>query len=266
MQLIDVRFTVEPPFGTITLDRPDARNAYSEAMVDSLVGALDAAQAHDDVRVIILTGEGSSFSAGGDLKRMRDKMGMFAGGPAGLRLNYIAHIQRIPRAINLIDKPIIAAVNGPAIGAGLDLACMCDLRVAAASAKFGSTFVKVGLIPGDGGAYFLARAIGLPRALELILSGRVVGADEALQLGLVHQVVPNDDVVAAARRLGEPIAENAPLAVQLAKRAAYRSFDRDLEGALELAATYQGIVQNTADHAEAVSALLEKRNPDFKGN
>ena len=150
MELTDVRFTVEAPFATIILDRPDARNAYSEAMVKGLLSALDAASNDDRVRVIILSGAGRAFSAGGDLKRMRDKVGMFAGGPTILRRNYIAHIQRIPRAIQQVDKPIIAAVNGPAIGAGLDLACMCDLRVAAKSARFGSTFVKVGLIPGDG--------------------------------------------------------------------------------------------------------------------
>ena len=265
MDLVDVRFAVEPPIATITLDRPDARNAYSEAMVDSLLAAFDAASGHPAVRVIILTGAGTAFSAGGDLKRMRDKTGMFAGGPAVLRHNYRVHIQRIPRAVAQVDKPIVAAVNGPAIGAGLDLACMCDFRIAAARAKFGSTFVKVGLIPGDGGAYILSRTIGLPQALSLILSGRVIDAAEALRLGLVHEVVADDDLMAAAHRFAEPIALNAPLAVQLAKRAIYRAFDHDLEGALELAATYQGIVQNSDDHAEAVRAMLEKRKPDFTG-
>ena len=265
MELTDLRFAIEPPFALITLDRPDARNAYSEAMVTSLLAALDAAATDPSVRVIIITGAGRAFSAGGDLKRMRDKAGMFAGGPVTLRQNYIAHIQRIPRAINQVDKPIIAAINGPAIGAGLDLTCMCDLRVAAQSARFGSTFVKVGLIPGDGGAYLLARTIGLPRALDLILSARIIEADEAERLGLVHTVVPDESLLEAARELGRPIAEHAPTAVMLAKRAAYRSYDLDLEGALELAATYQGIAQNTQDHLEAVNAMLEKRKPDFKG-
>ncbi len=266
MELTDVRFGVEPPFAIVTLDRPDARNAYSEEMVASLLRALDAASAEPDVRVIILTGAGRAFSAGGDLKRMRDKAGMFDGDPAELRANYIRYIQRIPRHFQQIDKPVVAAVNGPAIGAGLDLACMCDLRIAAASARFGSTFVKVGLIPGDGGAYILARTIGLPRALELILSGKIVDADEALRLGLVHAVVPDDGLIDAARRMAQPIADNPPVAVQLAKRAIYRSYEQDLEGALELAATYQGIAQNTGDHREAVAAMIEKRPPQFKGH
>ena len=265
MELTDLQYAVSPPFATITLHRPDARNAYSEPMVDSLLAALEAAQSNDEVRVIIVTGAGKAFSAGGDLKRMRDKGGMFAGGPATLRRNYMAYIQRIPRAIAQVDKPMIAAVNGAAIGAGLDLACMCDFRIAAASAKFGSTFVKVGLIPGDGGAYFLTRTIGLPKALELILSARVLDADEAMQVGLLHRIVPDEELLEAARAFGQPIADNAPIAVQLAKRAVYRGYDQDVDSALELAATFQGIAQNTRDHEEAVGALLEKRAPTFKG-
>ena len=264
MELTDVQLSVQPPFATITLNRPDARNAYSEAMVDGLLTALAAASADETVRVILLTGAGTAFSAGGDLKRMRDKAGMFAGGPAVLRSNYIAYIQRIPRAIRQVDKPMIAAVNGPAIGAGLDLACMCEFRIASKAAKFGSTFVKVGLIPGDGGAYYLARTIGLPNALEMILTGKVIGAEEALGLGLVHRVVEGD-VVAAARSFGETVAANPPVAVQLAKRAVYRSFGMDEDLALELAATYQGIAQTTEDHEEAVRAMLDKRTPTFRG-
>ena len=265
MEFTDLRFRVEAPLATITLDRPDARNAYSEAMVESLLKALDAAHQDEEVRVVLITGSGSAFSAGGDLKRMLEKSGMFAGGPTKLRQNYVAHIQKIPRAVQKVDKPIIAAINGPAMGAGLDLACMCDFRIAAASAKFGSTFVKVGLIPGDGGAYLLSRTIGLPRALDMILTGRFVDTDEAQQFGLVHRVVPDDQLLPAARDLAQMLAANAPIAVQLAKRAAYHAYDHDLESALELAATYQGIAQNTDDHLEAVSAMLQKRPSVFKG-
>jgi len=249
----------------LTLDRPDARNAYSEAMVDSLVQALDDADRDDEVRCVILTGAGAAFSAGGDLKRMLQQEGMFAGGPVDLRRRYVDGIQRIPRRMALLEKPIIAAINGPAIGAGLDLACMCDLRIAARGAQLGSTFVKVGLVPGDGGAYFLARTLGFPRALELMLTGRLVDADEAERIGLVHRVVEPAELLPAARALAGQIAANAPLAVRLTKRAAYRSHEADLEQALELAATYQGIVQNTADHREAVRAILERRPPVFTG-
>ena len=265
LDLPDLRRAQDGAILLLTLDRPDARNAYSEAMVDSLVRALDDADRDDAVRCVILTGAGPAFSAGGDLKRMLQQDGMFAGGPVDLRRRDDDGIQRIPRRLALAEKPVIAAINGPAIGAGLDLACMCDLRVAARGAQLGSTFVKVGLVPGDGGAYFLSRAIGFSRALELMLTARLVDTDEAERIGLVHRVVEPDQLLPTARALAEQIAANAPLAVRMTKRAAYRSFDADLEQALELAATYQGVVQNTADHREAVRALLERRAPNFTG-
>lgn len=261
----DVRYEAEGHLAVITLDRPDARNAYSEAMVDGLIEALDRAEADRAVRCIVLTGAGAAFSAGGDLKRMRDRVGMFAGDAPALRKGYVSHIQRIPRRIATCDKPIVAAVNGPAIGAGLDLACMCDVRIASWTARFGSTFVKVGLVPGDGGAYFLPRVLGLPRALDLMLTGRVIDAEEAERIGLVIQVVQPEDLVQTAKTYAGLIAANAPRAVELTKRAAYRSWDADLETALELAATYQGMAQRTEDHVEAVAALLEKRAPKFSG-
>jgi 2-(1,2-epoxy-1,2-dihydrophenyl)acetyl-CoA isomerase len=261
----DLRYEKEGPVATIVLDRPDARNAYSNAMIDSLVAALDAAESDPEVRVVVLTGAGKAFHAGGDLKQMRDGAGMFAGGPVALRRQYVDGIQRVPRRLAQLDKPIVAAINGAAIGAGLDLACMCDLRVLARGAALGSTFVKVGLVPGDGGAYFLARTVGFPRALELVLTGRLIEADEALAIGLVHRVVDPTELLSSARELALSIAANAPLAVRMTKRAAYRSWDLDVDTALELAATFQGMVQNTADHREAVQAILEKRSPSFRG-
>jgi len=237
----------------ITLDRPDARNAYSDEMCEQLVAALDRAETDAEVRCAILTGAGSSFHAGGDLKAMRERSGMFAGDPAELRRRYMRGIQAVPRRIAEFAKPLIAAINGPAIGAGLDLACMCDLRIAAMGARLGSTFVKVGLVPGDGGAFFLARTVGFPRALELMLTGRVIETDEALRIGLVHEVVEPTELMATARARAEAIAANPPTAVQLTKRAAYRSWGGDQAGALELAATFQGIAQNMAEHQRAIS-------------
>jgi len=266
MNLTDVRYAKSGPIATITLDRPDARNAYSEAMVDDLLTAFDAAERDAEVRSIVLTGEGKAFSAGGDLKRMAADEGMFEGDDAvSLRRSYIMGIQRVPQRLARVDKPIVAAINGAAIGAGLDLACMCDLRVASERAKLGSTFVKVGLVPGDGGAFFLARTIGFPRALELMLTGRVIDAQRALAIGLVHEVVPPDEVVSRAVAVATEIAANAPLAVQLTKRAAYRSWESELQTALELAASYQGVVQRTDDHREGVAAILERRAPSFEG-
>lgn len=250
----------------ITLDRPDARNAYSDAMVASLVDAFDTLEADASVRCVALTGAGKAFSAGGDLKAMRDHRGMFEGDAVGLRDRYLRGIHRIPRRLARFDKPVVAAINGPAIGAGLDLACMCDLRVAVRSARLGSTFVKVGLVPGDGGAYFLARTIGFPNALEMVLTGRLVQGDEALRLGLVHQVVDDADALTAAvRERAAVLCALPPIALQLTKSAAYRSHDLPLHAALDIAAAYQGVAQNTADHDEAVAAFLEKRPPTFSG-
>ncbi len=261
-----LRYEQDGHLVTLTLDRPDARNAWSEDMLDAFTQALDRAQLDDDVRVVILTGAGQAFSAGGDLKLMLEHQGMFEGDAARLRARYLEGIHRAPRRLSRFDKPLIAAINGPAIGAGLDLACMCDLRVAADSASFGSTFVKVGLIPGDGGAYLLARTIGFPRALDLILTGRLIDAHEALRIGLVHDVVPRDQVLHAAQERARAIAANAPLAVRYAKSAAYQSWDLPLDAALHLAASYQGVVQNSQDHDEGVRAILEKRPPRFTGH
>lgn len=247
-----VRYAVEGPLALITLDRPDARNAYSEAMPGQLVAALDQADADADVRCAILTGAGSAFHAGGDIKAMRERSGMFAGDPAELRRRYQQGIQAVPRRIAAFDKPLLCAINGAAIGAGLDLACMCDLRIASTQAKLGSTFVRVGLVPGDGGAFFLARTVGFPRALELMLTGRIIAAEEALQIGLVHELAAPDDLLATTRERALAIALHPTAAVQLTKRAAYRSWNADQAAALELAATYQGIAQNLPEHLRAL--------------
>lgn len=261
----DLKYELADGILTLTLDREEARNAYSAEMVDSIVRALDAAEADDEVRCVVFTGAGGSFSAGGDLRLMQDHSGMFEGDPVRLRSNYLRGIQRIPRRLARFEKPTVAAINGPAIGAGLDLACMCDIRIAANGARFGSTFVKLGLIPGDGGAYLLARVIGFPRALDLILTGRVIDTMEAERIGLVNEVVESEELNAHVLKRARRIASNAPLAVRLAKSAAYQSWDLSLDAALNLAATYQGIVQNTADHDEGVRALIEGRTPTFRG-
>lgn len=237
---------------TITLDRPEARNAYSDEMCEQLVAALDRADADPAVRCVILTGAGKAFHAGGDIKAMRSRSGMFAGDPGELRTRYMRGIHAVPRKIAEFSKPLIAAINGAAIGAGLDLACMCDLRIARAGAKLGSTFVRVGLVPGDGGAYFLIRTVGFPRALELMMTGRVLTAEEGQAIGLVHEVVEADALLDVARERAGALASLPPVALQLTKRAAYRSYHADQAGALELAATYQGIAQNHPDHLNAL--------------
>lgn len=255
----------QPHLWWLTLDRTDHRNAWSDEMLHSFHAALDAAEAAPECRVLAITGAGSAFSAGGDLKAMRDRSGMFAGDAMQLRERYHAGIQTIPRHMARFSKPVIAAINGAAIGAGLDLTCMCDIRVAADRAKFGSTFVKLGLVPGDGGAALLMRVVGYSMASELVLTGRIIDAVEAQRIGLVTHVVPRDALVARVRELASELAANAPIAVRLAKAALVHSHNQPIHLALELAATYQGIAQTTADHLEGVHALLEKRPATFEG-
>ena len=247
----------------ITLNRPQARNAWDEEMIAAFVSALESHEADPAIRVVIITGAGTAFCAGGDLKKMRDRAGMFAGDPYHLRQRYRRGIQRIPAVMDSYDKPVIGAINGAAIGAGLDLACMCDIRVASTRAKFGQTFARLGLVPGDGGGYLLQRIVGFPTALELGLTGEVILADRALQIGLVHCVEAPESVMDKALEIAAKIARNAPQAVALTKRAIYRARHQTMEQALETAATFQGIVQNTADHDEGVAALLDKRDPDY---
>jgi enoyl-CoA hydratase/carnithine racemase len=264
--LSGVRYQVQEHVAVLTLDRPDARNAYSQEMVSSLVACLGSAQADPLVRCIIITGAGKAFSAGGDLKLMRDHDGMFAGDPFALRNNYQSGIQSVPRAVEATQKPMIAAINGAAIGAGLDLACMCDIRLASSRAKFGSTFVKLGLVPGDGGAFLLQRAVGFAHAAELTLTGDIIDAERALQIGLVSRVVSPEELMPLAHQVAGRISRNAPVAVQLTRRALRLAPHQTLDQALETASTYQGIAQNTRDHDEGVAALLEKRDPVFKGH
>lgn len=247
----------------LTLDNPSQSNAITLPMIDSLTKVLKYADFDPEVRVIILTGMGKSFCAGGDIKAMKEKSGMFHGESNELRLRYMHGIQQIPRAMEELSTPVIAMINGPAIGAGLDLACMCDLRLASSEAKFGETFVKLGLVPGDGGTFFLQRIIGYAKAMELTLTGEVIDAHKALSLGLINQVVSVDDLEAATMKMAELISANAPVSVGMAKKAMKISYLHDLATSLDLLASFQGITQRTHDHFEALKAFEEKRKPLF---
>lgn len=258
MELNDVLYAVEEGIATITLNRPDARNAYSEPMIASMKAAFAQAERDPEVRVVVLTGAGDSFSAGGDLALMRDHAGMFEGDPAELRQRYLDGIHQVPEIFARFRKPVVAAMNGAAVGAGLDLACMCDIRIASARAKFGSTFVQLGLIPGDGGAYFLAKIVGFPRALELILTGRLIDAIEAERIGLVHEIVEPSFVLPKAYEIARSIAKLPAEAVKLARSLVYQSWELNQQQSLNLAATYQGIAQNRSEHDERVLAMIAK--------
>ncbi len=253
---------------TITLNRPELRNPISDLdLIESLLDTLQAMEDDPKVRVAILTGAGSAFSAGGNLKAMLpDSGGLNASLPARTRRNYKSGIQRLPLAFAALEVPVIAAVNGPAIGAGLDLACMCDLRVAGESAKFAESFVKLGIIPGDGGAWLIQRIIGFARAAELTLTGETIDAAEALRIGLVNQVVPDAELLDAARKMAARIACNPPFAVRMAKRLIWDAQSMSIGQVLEMSAAMQSVAHATRDNAEAVNAFLEKRKPVFKGD
>jgi enoyl-CoA hydratase/carnithine racemase len=252
---------------TVTLNDPDTRNAISDdAMVDAVVAAFERIDRDPAIRVAILTGAGKAFSAGGNLKKMAMPGGLGGGAPQETRLGYKHGIQRIPLAMAALDVPVIAAVNGPAIGAGCDLACMCDIRIAGESAVFAESFVKIGLIPGDGGAWLLQRVIGYARAAELTFTGDSIDAAKALAWGLVTAVVADADLMARARALADKIAANPPHAVRMSKRLMVQARMATLDATLEQSAAMQAIVQTTHDHKEAVAAFREKRAPKFTGN
>ncbi len=247
----------------LTLNRPDTRNALSEEMFDAFERIFAELNADLSVRAAVLTGAGSAFCSGGDVAQMRDRSGMFAGDPDQITANYRAGIQRIPRAFAALDVPIIAAVNGAAIGAGNDLACMCDLRIAAANARFAESFVKVGIVPGDGGCWLLPRIVGAAKAAEMIFTGDTLDADEALKIGLVSAVVPGEALLDQALALAGRIAANPPQVLRWAKRLLHQAGSGGLDEALDAAGRYQGLAHHTRDHAEAVAAFFEKRAPEF---
>jgi enoyl-CoA hydratase/carnithine racemase len=252
---------------TWTLNLPASRNPITgDEMIDALVAAAQRVDRDRTVRAVILTGGGSAFSTGGNIKDMADRAGMFGGGTAhDLRAAYRDRIQRIPRAFHACEVPLIAAVNGPALGAGFDLAMMCDLRLATPSAFFAESFVKLGVIPGDGGTWFLPRVVGAARAAEMALTGDRVDAETALAWGLVSRVVPAGQLLAEARALADRIAVNPPQAVRMAKKLLRDSQLQSLDATLELAAAMQVIAHQTDDHAEAVAAFMERRDPRFTG-
>jgi enoyl-CoA hydratase/carnithine racemase len=250
---------------TLTLNRPEALNAISSDMAEALVAALEAAHHDRSVRVVIITGAGRAFCSGGDVKAMGARAEELAASvPAQLdRLD--THTRRIPVLLRRIDVPVIAMVNGVAAGWGCDLALACDLRIASDRARFTEAFIKRGLLPDGGATYTLPRLIGPDRALELMWTGDMLDAAEALRLGMVTRVVPHDELEQRTRELAARIAQMAPLAVRTIKRAVYRQMDLDFAQAMEHTALYLGILRQSEDHAEGVRAFVEKREPRFQG-
>ncbi len=248
----------------LTLNRPEAMNALGE-MGDGDEVAAVCSKVNDDphVRCVVLTGAGRAFSAGGNVKAMQARSGAFGGSGVELREHYRKGIHRIVRAIYNLEVPSIAAVNGAAIGLGCDVACMTDIRLASDDARFGVTFLKLGLIPGDGGAWLLPKTIGMSRAAELLFTGDVIDAATAAAWGLVSKVVPKASLMDEAMALANRIAEQPTHALRIAKALLKNGQSASYETLMEMSAAAQAISHLTEDHAEGVNALLEKRPPKF---
>jgi enoyl-CoA hydratase/carnithine racemase len=256
-----ILYETDGHLATITLNRPEKKNAFSSEMITLWPRYLEEARADDSVRVIIVTGKGDTFCSGGDVKDMAEgrlkswdmKRFLWDG------------VHRIVLAMEDLDKPVIAAINGAAMGAGLDMALMCDLRICTEKARMAESYILMGLVPGDGGAYFLPRVVGTAKALELLLTGDILTAREALQIGLVNRVVPHERLMDEAVSLAAKMAEKPPLAIRMMKRAVYQGLTTGLRSHLDYISSQLSLLSETEDHLEAARAFLEKRKPLFTG-
>ncbi|MET0385288.1 MAG: crotonase/enoyl-CoA hydratase family protein [Polyangiales bacterium] len=254
------------PIAILTLNRPEALNALGEpGDGDKVAAACGEINADPAIRCAILTGAGKAFSAGGNVKAMQSRTGAFGGDPFRVRSGYKGNVHRIVDGLFNLEVPLIAAVNGAAIGLGCDVACMADIRISADTAKFGVTFLKLGLIPGDGGAWLLPRVVGFSRACELLFTGDVIDAKQALEWGLVSKVVPGDQLLDEAKALATRIAKQAPSALRLAKSLLRQGQTATYQAVMEMSAAGQALMHHTKDHEEGVAAILEKRDPVFTG-
>ena len=251
----------------LTMIKPDSMNAIgTHEDCDDIVETMQQLGRDRSISAIILTGSGKAFSTGGNLKGMKDRTGIgVLDQPDSTRSNYRRGVQAVIRALMDCEIPMIAAINGHAIGLGADLACTCDIRIAAESAKFACSFVKVGIVPGDGGAWLLQKILGYPRAAELFLTGDRFDAQQAKEYGLVTDVVPDEELLDRAVAIAERIVCNPPRALRLTKRLLREAQHSRMSDILELSAAYQAIVHETADNREAIDAFIEKRAPVFTG-
>lgn len=256
-----VLYEVKGHIAVITLNRPEAKNAFSPEMIRLWQEYLEKAKQDDAIRAIIVTGNGDTFCSGGDIRDMAEgKLKSW-----DMKQFLWDGVHRIVLTLEDLDKPVIAAINGAAMGAGMDMAIMCDLRVCSEKAKLAESYIMMGLVPGDGGAYFLPRVAGLPKALELLLTGDVINAEEALRLGIVNKVTSHDRLMSEAMKLAEKIAARPPLAIRMTKRAVYQGLTNTLRSHLDYISSQISLLSETKDHQEAARSFLEKRKPKFEG-
>lgn len=255
-------FEVQEGIATLTLNRPEKKNAFTTEMLLAWGDALLECAEREDVRAVVLTGAGDAFCSGGDVGSMKERSQDSA---YQRKVSLSQRVHRIPLIMESFDKPVIVAVNGVATGAGMDMALMGDIRIAAASARFAETYIRIGIFSGDGGAWYLPRLVGISKALELLLTGRFVDAAEAERMGLVSRVVADDQLMAAAYELARQIAAQPPIAVRMMKRAVYQAQTQDLRTHLDMASSHMAAIYSTEDHREAVAAFQDKRKPLFQG-
>lgn len=269
--LQDASLELDGRVALLTFQRHDIRNALTgSALVDDILKTIEWCNHCAQVSVLVMTGDGSAFSAGGNIKEMQERDSTHRDGPFGgdvytVQQKYREGIQRMPLAVYNAEIPVIAAVNGPAIGAGFDLTCMCDIRIGSSRTLLGETFVNLGIIPGDGGAWFLQRLIGYQKAAELTLTGRTIDAQEALELGILLEVTEPEQLVPRAMEMAQRMAAKPPQALRLTKRLLKSAQRQALPDFLDTCALMQGVCHNTEDHAEAINAFVEKRPGHFKG-
>ncbi|MCO1599901.1 enoyl-CoA hydratase/isomerase family protein [Desulfosporosinus nitroreducens] len=259
----------------IILNRPEKYNAFSLPMIRKWAEALQDAQDDQTIRVVVVTAKGKAFSAGGDIEAMAngkgfvgcDDQGETWGNKAIDRKRALTnHVHKVALTLEMMDKPVICGINGIAIGAGLDMALMCDIRVAAEDAQLSAGYVKAGIVPGDGGAFYLPRLVGVAKALEILWTGDYISASEAKEIGMINKVVPAQELEQATLELARKIAESPPVCVQMIKRAVYSAQrTNDLRTALDLISSQMAIVSEMSDHKEGLKALIEKRKPIFTG-
>lgn len=245
----ELEYTRDGNVATILLNRPERKNAFTLNMIDLWRDALVEARRDPEVHVVVVRGQGDAFCAGVDLGRMDAEMGT---GPAGHKALLAERVQRIPLAVEDLDKPLLAALTGPAVGAGLDMALMCDMRFAARSARLCESYIRIGLLPGAGGCYYLPRIVGLPKAFEILMSGEFVDAEEALRIGLVNQVHDDDKVLEATYAWAERLAAIPTMNVRMMKRTLQQSARADLRTALDLVSSHMAIVRSEMDSQAAL--------------
>ena len=253
--------SVEEGIAKTTFNRPEARNALSEPLKQALIDTLLKLDADDNVKVLVLTGAGKAFCAGGDLQNFKQKYEDFSARGGGKEYG-----SSLPAETMLkFSKPMIAAINGPAIGGGLTLSLACDIRLASDQAKFGATFVRVGLTPEYGSSFLLSRIVGIGNASELVLTGRIIDAAQAERIGLVNRVISHDRLLEEAFKVAKEIASHPPVAVQMGKRVLRHGMESTLPQAIDYESHLLTYCYTTLDHHEALTALLENRKPTFKG-